>query len=55
MSIAELIALISSALSAQNSAMADAVKRGDLVEIARLTPIISETEHTLAQLRTLWE
>jgi hypothetical protein len=53
MSIAELIDLISSALAAQNSAMTDAVKRGNLSEIARLTPLIAETEQTLAQLKTL--
>ena len=53
MSIAELIDLTSSALAAQNSAMTDAVKRGNLAEISRLVPIITETEQTLAQLKTL--
>ena len=53
MSIAELIDLISSALAAQNTAMTNAVKKGDLAEITRLTPLIAETEQTLAQLKTL--
>ena len=53
MSIAELIDLIASALAAQNSAMTDAVKKGNLAEINRLAPLIAETEQTLAQLKTL--
>ena len=53
MSLAELVDLISSALAAQNSAMTDAVKRGNLTEINRLAPLIAETEQTLAQLKTL--
>ena len=53
MSIQELIDLIGSALAAQNGAMADAVKKGDLAEITRLAPIIAETEQTLARLKTL--
>ena len=53
MSIQELIDLIASALTAQNNAMTDAVKKGNLSEIARLTPLIAETEQTLAQLKTL--
>jgi aspartate ammonia-lyase len=53
MSISELINLIASALAAQNTAMTNAVKKGDLVEITRLTPLIAETEQTLAQLKTL--
>ena len=53
MSIDELISILSSALANQNSAMADAVKRGDLVEITRLAPIVLETEQTLNKLKTL--
>ena len=53
MSIQELIDLTSSALAAQNSAMTDAVKKGDLAEITRLASVIAETEQTLAQLKTL--
>jgi len=53
MSIDELISILSSALASQNGAMADAVKRGDLVEITRLAPIILETEQTLTRLKTL--
>lgn len=53
MSIAELIAILSATLATQNGAMADAVKRGDLAEISRLTPIIAETGTTLARIKTL--
>jgi hypothetical protein len=53
MSLAELISILSATLATHNGAMADAVKRGDLAEIAKLTPIIAETERTLAQLKTL--
>lgn len=53
MTLSELMSILSATLATHNGAMADAVRRGDLVEISRLTPIITETERTLAQLRTL--
>jgi hypothetical protein len=53
MTIAELISIISAALATQNGAMVDAVKRGDLEEITKLSPIITETEQTLNKLKTL--
>jgi hypothetical protein len=53
MTLSELISILSATLATHNGAMADAVRRGDLAEISRLTPIIAETERTLTQLRTL--
>jgi hypothetical protein len=53
MTLSELISILSATLATHNGAMADAVRRGDLAEIAKLTPIITETERTLVQLRTL--
>lgn len=53
MTLDELISILSSTLATQNGAMADAVKRGDLLEIARLSPLIAETETTLARIKTL--
>lgn len=53
MSINEIIVILNAAITTQNGSMSDAVKRGDLAEIVRLTQLINETQSTLNKLMTL--
>lgn len=53
MTVLGLIEILSAQLTTQNGQLADATRRGDLVEIVRLEALISSTEQTLVLLRSL--